>query len=145
MTPPLRSDVRKALAALLEAGAGTAAAVFDHQASTFGGKVPAICVTSAASDRKRLTLGDTRGQATFGLAIHTFVRYEDKASGWTPAQAEDQLDQLEAEIFAVVLANGRTASWRAIAYGEPTEARDTVQIGGVVYLHEVIPVAVSAY
>jgi hypothetical protein len=145
VTPPNRSDARKALAQLLGDGVSAAGVVFDHQADDFGGKSPAICVTSAASERQRLTIGDTRGRATFGLALHTFVVYRDKAAGWTPAQAEDRLDLLEQQIFAVMLANPRTASWKTIAYGDPTEARDIVTIGGVVYLHEVIPVAASVF
>lgn len=143
MSPPNRSDGRKALAQLLAGGVSAAGVIFDHQADDFGGKSPAVCVTSAASERQRLTLGDARGRATFGLAIHTFVVYRD--ADWTPAQAEDRLDLLEQQIFAVVLANPRAESWKTIAYSEPTEARDTVTIGGVVYLHEVILVAISVF
>lgn len=147
MTPPNRSEARVVLAELLEAGVSSAQAVYHYQADDFGGQSPVVCVTSRASDRKRLTLGDTRGQAAFGYDLHTFVLYRDPENpeAWTPAQAEDALDLIEQEIFAVVLANPKTAAWRAIAYAEPTEARDTVIIGGVIYLHEVIPVAVSVF
>jgi hypothetical protein len=147
MSPPNRSEARAALAALLEAGVTSAQAVYGYQADDFAGQSPVLCVTSRASERKRLTMGDTRGQAVFGYDLHTFVLYRDPQDPevWTPAQAEDALDQVEQEIFAVVLANPKTAAWRAIAYAEPTEARDTVIIGGVTYLHEVIPVALSVF
>lgn len=145
--PANRSESRKALASFLQSEVTAATAVYDHQADDFDGQSPVICVTSRASDRKRLTLGDTRGQATFGFDLHVFVLYRDPQAPtvWTPAQAEDALDQLEQQVWSAILAHPRTAAWRAIAYAEPSEARDIVPLGGVVYLHEVIPVAVSVY
>lgn len=147
MSPINRSVARKAFAELLEAEATSAQAVYDHQADDFAGQSPVICVTSAASERTRLTLADTRGQATFAVDVHTFVLYRDPEDpeAWGPEQAEDALDQLEQEVAAVVLSNPRTDAWKAIAYAEPTEARSVVEIGGVVYLHEVIPVAMRVY
>lgn len=147
MSPASRQESRATLASFLAAEVASAQAVYGHQADDFAGQSPVVCVTSRASDRKRLTLGDTRGQATFGYDLHTFVLYRDPANPetWTPAQAEDALDLLEQEIWAAILAHPKTAAWRAIAYAEPTEARDVVIIGGVTYLHEVIPVAVSVY
>lgn len=143
MTPPNRSTARKALADLLEQVVTAAAAVYDHQVDDLAGQSPVIAVTSAGSERTRLTLADDRGKATFAFAVHVFVLY--RADGWTPAQAEDALDEVEQQVCQAVLANPRTLWWKGVAYAEPTEARDVVQIGGVVYLHEVIPVACSVF
>ncbi len=147
MSPANRATARKAVASLLEAEVASVVAVFDHQADDFDGQSPVLCVTSRASERTRVTLGDTHGRAIFGFDLHTFVLYRDpeNPSAWTPAQAEDTLDLVEQEIASTILTHPRTAAWRGIAYAEPTEARDVVIIGGITYLHEVIPVAVSVF
>lgn len=147
MSPANRSAARAALAELLEAEVTSAAAVYGYQADDFEGQSPVLCVTSRASERQRVTLGDTSGRATFGFDLHTFVLYRDPENpgAWTPAQAEDALDQVEQEVATVILTHPRTAAWRGIAYAEPSEARDVVVIGGITYLHEVIPVAVAVF
>jgi hypothetical protein len=138
-TPVSRATVRAALAALLTTGVSAAQRVYDHQAELLNGESPVVCVTSASSERARMTLGDTRGRAGFVVDVHLFVAY--KATGWTPKQAEDMLDTLEQQVAAVVFANPRTTSWAGLAYAEPSVARDTVTIGGTVYLHEVVAVS----
>ena len=137
--PISRATVRQALAALLTAGVTAAQRVYDHQAELLNGESPVVCVTSASSERTRLTLGDTRGRAGFVVDVHLFVAY--KAAGWTPADAESMLDTLEQQVAAVVMHHPRTAQWNGLAYAEPSQARDTVTIGGTVYLHEVVAVA----
>lgn len=138
-----RKAVRAAIAALLTAGVPAAQQIYDHQADDFDGQSPVICITSASSLRERLTMSGSR--ATLVVDVHTFVLYRDVAAGWTPANAENALDDLEAQIGAVLLANTRHTAWKMLAYDDRSEARDLALIGGTAYLHEVIPVAVHLF
>jgi hypothetical protein len=116
--------------------------VLDYQAKDFGGRSPAIVVTSAASERQRATLrGST---ATFAFNLHLFVAFaQDGEEGYTDADAEALLDQVELEIAQFVDTHQRSAAWHALAYAEPTDAGAPAEIGSVEYRHELIALAVS--
>lgn len=136
-----RKAARQALGALLSAAATSAQAVYRYQKGDWKGISPIVAITSAGSERQRMTMQGSR--AVFSFDVHVFVLY--KATGWTEEQAEDALDDIEQQVCTAVDANPRTAHWASIAYADATQARDTVIIGGATYLHEVIPLQVSVH
>jgi hypothetical protein len=137
-----RKDVRETLAATLEANVPSAQAVYSYQVTSFGGQSPVLAVTSSGTQRDPLTMRGS--QPTYRYDIHVFVLHSDKASSWTEQDAENLLDQLEAEIGAVVDAYRRATAWQRLTYAEASDARSTPVIEGQRYLHEVIPVEVLA-
>lgn len=137
-----RKVVRKAFAALLTAelvGSGKPVqAVYDYPAGDFEGQSPVITVTSGSSDRKPFTFQGTI--PTFDLFIDVFIVYAE--AGWTEAQTEDALDDIELEIANIVAANQVTANWEAL--GMPERSQTTyVLIGGKEYRRELIKVRVE--
>lgn len=141
MSTPDRGATRLALVDALVEACPTAAQVLGYQAKAFE-QSPVIVITSAASDRQRTTLrGST---ATFAFNLHLFVAFaEDGEAGYTDADAEDLLDQLEREIAQFVDGNQRTDHWTALAYAQPTDAGAPALVGGREYRHELVALAVS--
>jgi len=143
MSAVSRAGARAALAGLLATALPTAT-VYAYQPDDLNGVSPVVCVTSAGSERSRLTLGDTRGKAQWRYEIHSFALYRDQARGRArAAAAEDELDAVEAAVATVILSHPRHAAWLALTQPEATLVGEPVNLGGVIYLHEVIPVLVT--
>lgn len=142
MSTPDRGATRRALAQALRAAVPSAAVVYAYQAADFGGQSPALVLTSAASERERASMAGST--AIFAYDVHVFVAFAERAEdGYTDADAEDLLDQVEREIATFVDTSQRTASWHALAYAQATDAGAPATIGGREYRHEIIPLAVS--
>lgn len=142
MSTPDRGATRLALAAALTVACPTAAAVLGYQAKDFGGRSPALVVTSAASERERVTMAGS--VATFVYNLHLFVAFAaDGETGYTDADTEGLLDQVELEVAQFVDRSQRTTNWHALAYTRPSDAGAPVTIGGIEYRHEIIALAVS--
>lgn len=135
-----RKVVREELAGLLEAGVPAAELVIDYQASEFDGKSPVLMITSAGTVRDMMTFDGLKAKFYFG--VHVFVLHADPNSGWTEAQAEDLIDQVEYEISLVFEANQRSQYWEAIVW-EDTSVIDKITVSGEPFLYEVIPVSLE--
>jgi len=140
-----RGAARVRLAQLLEAALvgddKPAQAVFSYQVGDFAGQSPVVVVASGPADHQPNGFGCAR--ASFQLLVFVFVAYA-AAGGWTEADAEDALDDIEAIIAGVIEANGRSEAWDKIAYSGPTQP-DPVVIGGVEYRRELITLDVQVF
>ena len=140
-----RKAARKRLAQLLTpalVGDGLPAqAVYDHQIGDFRGQTPVVAVTSGPANHEPNGFGCSK--AAFQLIVFAFVAYAADG-GWTEADAEDALDDIEAMIAAVVGGNSRTDAWDKIGYNGPTNP-DAVVIGGVEYRRELIVIDVQLF
>ena len=144
-----RKDVRKKMAELLETALGAGAptqlvqAFYKSQPRDFGGASPVVTVSGAGSDRPRMTQG--AGRSTFWLNVHVFVVFALADGSWTEDDAEDRLDDIEAAVAAVIQNNRRLSGfWEALDY-ESRSAAGSVEVGGVEYRREVIPLKVEVY
>lgn len=135
-----RKTLRAAVATALSYHLPSAQVVYAYGKAQFGAQTPVVVVTSAGSERQRISMRETRLTAMFD--IHTFVLHRDGAS-WTEQQAEDALDDLENQIALFVDQNRATESWHDLGYAGATNARDTVVLEGIAYLHEVVSLAVQ--
>ena len=134
-----RKTARENLATLLEAqlvGTGKPVkTVSDSKVESLEGETPLVVVLSDGSNRERMTFQGDR--ATFYFLIQTWVL--QSASGWTQAQAEDALDNIEALVAGTLEANQGGSYWEILAY----EGRSTILeaiVAGVPYYVETAPV-----
>ena len=144
MAQPNRETARDALTTLLNTELVTTNATvqqtYNYRPSTFDGKSPVVCVSSAGSNRERGTFAGARSNL-FRYTIYIFVLYA--ATGWTEANAEDRLDAIEQGVADVINDNPQTANWNAIDYAGDSVRRDVV-VGGADYIMEAIPIEVEA-
>ena len=104
------------------------------------GEFPVIAVLSAGSRRPPMTARGTMG--AFALRINVFVRRE--ATDWSREQAEDLLDDLEAQIAEhLEKVRGETIAWKSLDYDTMSEVAFFVPQAGIVYVVETIHVTVS--
>lgn len=141
-----RKVVRQALAALLNTnlvGSGNPLQqLYRYQIGDFRGQSPVGVLTSAGTKRERMTFMGSK--ATFFFDLHLFVLYADPGTTWDEEDAEDALDDIEAEVAALLDANQRSADWEAIDYADRSTALPVV-IGGAEYKHEIIPLSVEVF
>ncbi|MBU6360209.1 MAG: hypothetical protein KGS46_09300, partial [Chloroflexi bacterium] len=79
----------------------------------------------------------------FYFNVHVFALYSDGAS-WNEDDAENAIDDIEAAVSRVISINTTTNNWANIVITERTVA-DSVEIGGIEYRREVIPVQVTVF
>lgn len=137
-----RETVRKEIAGLFEALVPAAEVVYDYQAAEFNGKSPVVMITSAGTSRMNFTAEGMKARVFFG--VHLFVLHADPDSGWTEADAEDKLDQVEYEVSLILESNQRNQYWEAIEW-EGSSIIDKITVSGDPYLYEVIPIAVEVF
>jgi hypothetical protein len=134
-----RETSRDALVTLLTAalvGVGLPAkTVTGSKPDTLTGETPLVSVLSAGSERPRLTVDGNRG--IMYLTIHVWV--QQATTGWTNAQAEDALDEIESLIAGVIETNRETSNWMVLEYTARTTVLD-VEVEGNRYYREVIPI-----
>lgn len=145
MASTSRETARDALSTLLGAalvGSGKPAqAVYGYQVGDFAGATPVVTVSSAGSRRERQSFGNCWSNA-FHFNIHVFVLYSDE-DAWGEDDAEDALDTIEALIADVVMANAENDGvWDQLAFRDEDTLADSVDIGGIPYRRETIPVTV---
>jgi hypothetical protein len=131
-----REVVRDKLAALLTpvmVGVGKPVqALFNYRPGDFGKQSPVMMVSGEKVARAYVTLSNAYDTA-FSLAVHVFIAYADKKSGWTEAQAEDRLDVIEKMMADVVMDNRNLAGfWDLLGFAGQSEEDDVV-IGGEDY------------
>ena len=124
-------------------GSGTAIqTIYTYAAEDLQGESPVLRIMSASAERPPLTFKGTRTK--FGIFLQTLVLFKDEENDWTPANAEDTIDLVEAQIAQVIY---NPATWNqtdilSITSGAPsTVRRDVVQ--GETYLQELIPIIVE--
>lgn len=141
-TPVNRSAIRAALATALATGLPSAQAVYGYQRGGFDGQTPVVRVMSAGSYRTRFTAQGGRGELFF--LVQAWVLYVDPDLGWTEAQAEERLDQLEYELAVWMESNRNTDNWSWIEMAGRSFI-NVVRFQGQPYLVEDIPTLVKVY
>lgn len=140
-----RETVRDAMAALLNTalvGTGLPAqVVYAYRVGDLGGQSPVVVVSSAGSERPRMTAAG--GRTTVRLQVDVFVLYSDEST-WGEDEAEDRLDLIEKTIAETVEANQVTTNWQAVDYAAPSERVD-VEVGGLEYAREMILLRVEVF
>lgn len=136
-----RETVRDALKALLEAqlvGVGLPVkTVTSSKNKSLDGQTPLVAVLSGGTERERLTFeGD---KPTFYLEVQVWVLQE--GDGWTNAQAEDALDEIEALIANVYESARETANWAVLEYDDRSYVIEKESNGRLYYI-ETIPTKV---
>jgi hypothetical protein len=143
MTTINRKIVRHELAKYLTGFMKSAAKVFPYQVGDFKKMTPVVYITSGGSERNRLT---GRGfQSGFDFNVHILVLYADEESKWTEDQAEDLLDTLEFELAEAVISISNHETIKHLAYQGKSNANGTALIGGLTYLHEIVPVSAHCF
>lgn len=136
-----RKAVRQQFAGLLSTaltGASLAQSVLRYLPATLGNKSPVVAVAGGGSERERAHLGANTWRTWVYLQVTVFVLYsEDSAGTWTREKAEDRLDDIEAAICDVVMANKTLASyWDALYFDGPSAIDGPLPISGVPYVVE---------
>jgi len=113
--------------------------IYDFQNQEFEGESPVVLIYSGGSNRPQATLV---GHGTeMHIWVDVFVSLTADGA-YTEEDAEDRLDDIEAEVAGVVEANANTANWRNLRYQDVSTVFD-VKIGGVPYIRELIPLVVE--
>jgi hypothetical protein len=137
-----RESARDALVTLLSAslvGTGLPCkTVTGSKVEELTGLTPLTAVLSAGSVRERMTFQGDR--PTFKLNVQVWVR--QACDGWTNAEAEDALDEIESIIAGVYESNRRTDNWEMLEYAGNTTVVE-VSVSGVKYYLEIIPTLVK--
>lgn len=140
-----RETVRDAMAALLNTalvGTGLPVqAVYAYRVGDLGGQSPVVVVSSAGSERPRMTAAG--GRTTVLLQVDVFVLYSDEDT-WGEDEAEDRLDLIEKTIAETIHSSQVTANWQAVDYAAQSERVD-VEVGGLEYAREMILLRVEVF
>lgn len=140
-----RETVRDAMAALLNTalvGTGLPVqAVYAYRVGDLGGQSPVVVVSSAGSERPRMTAAG--GRTTVLLQADVFVLYSDE-DAWGEDEAEDRLDLIEKTIAETIHSSQVTANWQAVDYAAQSERVD-VEVGGLEYAREMILLRVEVF
>lgn len=140
-----RETVRDAMAALLNTalvGTGLPVqAVYAYRVGDLGGQSPVVVVSSAGSERPRMTAAG--GRTTVLLQVDVFVLYSDE-DAWGEDEAEDRLDLIEKTIAETIHSSQVTANWQAVDYAAQSERVD-VEVGGLEYAREMILLRVEVF
>ena len=134
--------IRTQLDTLIGTGLPTLAAHYPFRKADFGGLSPVACVSTGwnrpGTDRIRKSLDGTL-KKRMAVQVHLFSLRVNAAGTWMEQQAEDELDDLEAKVGDIVVANPRLASyWNLLTYDGPTEVEESVDVGGNDYRHVVV-------
>ncbi len=136
-----RKAVRQAVGLLLQntlTGTGNPAqAVYDHEVGDWGTQDPVVYVTGRSAYRHDDN-DPQKGLASFGLDVHVWVRYVK--DGVTEADSENTLDDIEAKVADTVLEDVSSGGFLA---HDGESIVDALELGGVQYRHEVIPLRVT--
>lgn len=105
---------------------------------------PIVAVTSAPTDRKRMSPVLYDNSFAFSVRLVTLYSVQSDTS-WTPEMAEDMLDRLELEISrALLLADMQSEAngWTSITRQGDSQF-DMLNDSGAYYLTETIPVVME--
>lgn len=116
-------------------------AVYAYRVGDLGGQSPVVVVSSAGSQRPRMTAAG--GRTTVLLQVDVFVLYSDEDT-WGEDEAEDRLDLIEKTIAETIHSSQVTANWQAVDYAAQSERVD-VEVGGLEYAREMILLRVEVF
>lgn len=116
-------------------------AVYAYRVGDLGGQSPVVVVSSAGSQRPRMTAAG--GRTTVLLQVDVFVLYSDE-DAWGEDEAEDRLDLIEKTIAETIHSSQVTANWQAVDYAAQSERVD-VEVGGLEYAREMILLRVEVF
>lgn len=116
-------------------------AVYAYRVGDLGGQSPVVVVSSAGSERPRMTAAG--GRTTVLLQVDVFVLYSDE-DAWGEDEAEDRLDLIEKTIAETIHSSQVTANWQAVDYAAQSERVD-VEVGGLEYAREMILLRVEVF
>ena len=144
---PSRATARKALASWLKGSVQSVQTVYHYQNDDIKGESPVIRIMGSGSFRPRITMKGSR--SIFALTIQLLVIFKDqdpdtKEITWTPEQAEDRLDLVEAEVARVLYYSDIPSGCPILSIEQSaTSAIRKDVISGTTYLNELMPVQVE--
>ena len=143
MTVRSRKDTRSYLSTQLNGAITSAQRVDGYQRTDLQGESPVVRVMSAGAERPAIVTRNDRSR--FRFAIQTWVLFSEVVGEWTESQAEDAMDDIEAEVATWLSANQNVPGyWVSLKY-DGYSTTDTVKVGGEVWLVETIPVIAEVY
>ena len=139
-----RATYRKSVAEFLSTRMSSASAVVDHVPADLQGQTPIVCITGAPTNRMQ-GAADGSYENKFGLSARLITLYSlEGENAWTPAMAEDMIDQLEYELsLAIRQARDVQVLWRAISRNGTSVFEGPFKINGIAYLSEIVPLLVE--
>lgn len=137
-----RKNIRTKIAELLLAVCPSASEVLAYQPSKIGA-TPGIYVRSMSADRPPLTVRGKFTKFQFDILVLVLQSDRNATPPWTEDKAEDLLDDLEAEVCAM-LTTYRVVEgyWDSIDHSQPSNIEHFVD-EGVPYIIEAIHVVVE--
>lgn len=142
-----RKTVRETFAALLAANMPAVQAFHDHEPGDLGAATPIVVVSSASSQRQRMTFQGSRLSVTLNVDIYTLAA-ESAGGSYTYTHSADVIDTCEQQLAAVIDANQKnvTASWEAVDYaGTSTIEFGVFNADGIPRFRERIPIQIEVY
>ena len=112
--------------------------VVGSKVTTLQGLTPLVSVLSAGTKRTILTFHGDRAEFKFEVQVWVL----QATTGWTNAQAEDALDDIEARIAAVYESNRGIPKWEILQYDGETTVHE-LPVEGIPYYMESIPTRVK--
>ena len=142
-----RESVRDRLASLIEVALvdgdpQLAQAVYNHQKVELDAASPIVLVYGGGIGRPRATMLGNSSRVL--LWVDIFVSLT--GTGWTEADAEDRLDDIEQAVAEVLESNYDDSSggWHSIYYVEESTVGN-VEASGIPYIRELIPIAAEVF
>ncbi len=135
-----RAETRRKLADIIRGAVPELAAVYSYKKADILGQSPVLAVASGGIRPQQLATDAYWTTHFFSLNVLTL--YSDASSGWTEEMAEDINDTIVEKVVAALFESRVTPWWNSITIENRTIV-DEVQIGGVTYLNEVIPISVE--
>lgn len=112
-------------------------AFFDHEVGDWGTQNPIGYLTGRGS-RRHDDPDALAHSSEFALDLHVWVRYI--AEGVTEADSENTLDDIEQLVAETIQSDGRVGG---VLSHDGESLVDALEIGGVEYRHETIPLRVA--
>jgi len=140
---PNRKDVRHMLANALTGTLKSLQVVYPNEPEIAQGQTPIGYLTSAGSSRVKFTAQGLSN--VFYFELHVLVLSSKEEEGYTVADSEDILDDIEKEV-AVFIANNdsRDGLWLVLEQEEASNARTAVIENGEKYIQEITTLKVRA-
>jgi len=111
--------------------------VYSYKATDIKGMSPVITIAGAGFRPHQLAADAY--WTTYYMVIHTLVLYSDLRTEWTVEQAEAMNDEIVEAVTACLFENRANDFWTSITMDDRSSLAE-IQVGGVTYLNEAIPV-----
>lgn len=118
---------------------------YAFEPADYKGRSPVVFLSSGGASHNKTVLKAL--DSTFFVNVHLLTLYADmQASTYNEEDASDLLDDMEQQLSAAVEAKPvYPTKWQELAYEDRTIADEPQQIGGELYLHEVVTLRVRMY